>query len=71
MTPQQILALRTDRSFARRGAETYTKENAALLKANGIEPTFPHLRLDPEAEVPGLTGGIEQRGVSALPVLLD
>ncbi len=45
MTPLQILALRTDRAFARRAADAYTKDNAAALKAAGIEPTFPHLRL--------------------------
>ncbi|HEX7852783.1 MAG TPA: cytochrome P450 [Sphingobium sp.] len=31
---------------------------------------FPNLRLDPEAPAPFLTGGLEQRGMSALPVLL-
>jgi hypothetical protein len=45
MTAAQILALRTDRTFARRAAEAYTKDNAASLKAAGIEATFPHLRL--------------------------
>ncbi len=38
---------------------------SALLDA------FPNLRLDPDAEVPFITGGLEQRGPSALPVLLD
>lgn len=32
---------------------------------------FPQLRLDPAAPVPVLTGGLEQRGPSALKVLLD
>ncbi|HEX7871751.1 MAG TPA: hypothetical protein VF475_02495 [Sphingobium sp.] len=32
--------------------------------------TFPNLRLDPDAPAPFLTGGLEQRGLSALPVLL-
>ncbi len=32
---------------------------------------FPNLRLDPAAPVPFITGGLEQRGVSALRVLLD
>jgi hypothetical protein len=45
MTAPQILALRTGRAFARRAAEAYTKDNAASLKAAGIEATFPHLRL--------------------------
>ncbi len=38
---------------------------SALLDA------FPNLRLDPDAEVPFITGGLEQRGPSALPVLLN
>ena len=45
MTPAQILALRTDPAFARRGAEAYTKDNAAVLKATGLEASFPSLRL--------------------------
>ena len=45
MTPVQILALRTDVTFARRAAEVYTNDNAAVLKANGLEATFPRLRL--------------------------
>ena len=45
LTPLQILALRTDPAFSRRAAEAYTKDNAGVLKSNGIEPTFPHLRL--------------------------
>jgi cytochrome P450 len=31
---------------------------------------FPYLRLDPDRPSPFITGGLEQRGVSALPVLL-
>ena len=45
LTPPQILALRTDRGFARRAAEAYSKDNAASLKAAGLEATFPRLRL--------------------------
>jgi len=45
LSPAQILALRSDPAFARRGAEAYTNENAATLKANGFEATFPRLRL--------------------------
>ncbi len=41
----QILALRTERNFARRAAEAYTQSNAAYLAAQGLKPTFPHLRL--------------------------
>jgi len=32
---------------------------------------FPNIRFDPAMPAPYLTGGMEQRGVSALPVLLD
>jgi hypothetical protein len=45
MNMAQVLALRTNRAFARRAAEAYTKDNAASLKAAGLEATFPHLRL--------------------------
>ncbi|MDG2002503.1 MAG: cytochrome P450, partial [Novosphingobium sp.] len=37
---------------------------------NALLDTFPNLRLDPDAPAPFLTGGLEQRGPSALPVLL-
>jgi cytochrome P450 len=37
---------------------------------NALLDAFPDLRLDPEAPAPFLTGGLEQRGISALPVLL-
>ncbi|MCB2079037.1 MAG: cytochrome P450 [Novosphingobium sp.] len=37
---------------------------------NALFDAFPDLRLDPEAPVPFLTGGLEQRGPSGLPVLL-
>lgn len=45
LAPAQILNLRTDRAFARRAAEAYTQNNAAFLAAQGLNPTFPHLRL--------------------------
>ncbi len=45
LAPAAVLLLRTNRTFARRAAEIYTKENAASLAAAGIEPTFPRLRL--------------------------
>lgn len=38
---------------------------------NGLMDRFPKLRLDPEAPAPQLLGGLEQRGFSALPVLLQ
>lgn len=37
---------------------------------NALLDAFPTLRLDPGAPAPFLTGGLEQRGPSALPVLL-
>lgn len=37
---------------------------------NALLDAFPNLRLDPQAPLPYLTGGLEQRGMSALPVLL-
>jgi cytochrome P450 len=37
---------------------------------NALLDAFPNLRLDPDASAPYLTGGLEQRGVSAIPVLL-
>ncbi|TAL03060.1 MAG: cytochrome P450 [Rhodospirillaceae bacterium] len=37
---------------------------------NALLDAFPNLRLDPNAPVPYLTGGLEQRGMSAVPVLL-
>lgn len=40
-----LLALRTNRAFARRVAEAFTRDNAAHLAAAGIKPTYPNLRL--------------------------
>jgi hypothetical protein len=37
---------------------------------NGLMDRFPNLRLDPDAPAPQLVGGAQQRGMSALPVLL-
>ena len=37
---------------------------------NALLDAFPGLRLDPDAPAPFLTGGLEQQGVSGLPVLL-
>jgi cytochrome P450 len=37
---------------------------------NALLDTFPDIRLDPDAPTPFMTGGLEQRGPSALPVLL-
>lgn len=56
LTPQQILALRTDPALSRRAAEAYSLENAAILKASDIEPTYPNLRL---AFLLGVSGAIK------------
>jgi hypothetical protein len=45
LSEDAILRLRTDRSFARRCAETYSRENLAFLAEQGLQPTFGHLRL--------------------------
>ena len=37
---------------------------------NALLDAFPNIRLDPNAPAPFLTGGLEQRGMSAIPVLL-
>jgi cytochrome P450 len=37
---------------------------------NALLDHFPNLRLDPDAPAPFMTGGLEQQGVSGLPVLL-
>lgn len=37
---------------------------------NALLDAFPALRLDPDAPAPFMTGGLEQQGVSGLPVLL-
>ena len=45
LSSSAILALRTNRSFARRAAEAYTKDNAAHLTSEGLSASFPNLRL--------------------------
>lgn len=37
---------------------------------NALLDAFPHIRLDPDAPAPFITGGLEQQGPSGLPVLL-
>jgi cytochrome P450 len=37
---------------------------------NALMDHFPQMRLDPDAPAPFMTGGLEQQGVSGLPVLL-
>lgn len=41
----QVLALRTNREFARRAAERFTRDNILHLAGHGIAPTFANLRL--------------------------
>ncbi|MFM9943025.1 MAG: hypothetical protein ACKVP7_26440 [Hyphomicrobiaceae bacterium] len=45
LTPPQVLALRTDRPFARRAAEAFTRDNADVLAAQGLPTSFANLRL--------------------------
>jgi cytochrome P450 len=45
--------------------------NEMSVGINALLDAFPGLRLDPSAPAPCLAGGLEQRGVSALPVLLN
>jgi hypothetical protein len=40
-----VLALRTNRAFARRAASAFCKEALAFLSEQGLNPTFGHLRL--------------------------
>lgn len=65
LTDQQVLALRTKREFARSAAAAYTLENAAHLKAQGHEPTWPHLRL---AFLLGPTGASKVIGAGETPL---
>ncbi len=45
LLPAQILALRTNRVFARRAAEAFTRDNADILANNGQPATLGNLRL--------------------------
>lgn len=38
---------------------------------NGLLDRFPNMRLDPDAEPPTLAGGLEQRGMTAVPVVFQ
>jgi cytochrome P450 len=42
-----------------------------ICAIDGLLDRFPDLRLDPEAVAPQITGGLEARGMSAVPVLLN
>jgi len=50
------------------GMNVAKQEMAAAL--NALMDRFPAMRLDPAAPLPAILGGLEQRGMSALPVLL-
>jgi len=41
-----------------------------FVAINALLDAFPNIRLDPDAPAPHITGGLEQRGMSAIPVLL-
>lgn len=41
-----------------------------IAAVDGLLDRFPAMRLDPAAPEPRLTGGLEQRGLSAIPVIL-
>jgi hypothetical protein len=41
----EILELRRNRELSRRAAAAFCRENVAVLKEEGIRPTFAHLRL--------------------------
>jgi hypothetical protein len=45
LSPASVLALRTNRDFARRAAQAYTQDNANHLAAAGLPSTWPNLRL--------------------------
>lgn len=77
-----ILKLRTDRNFARRVAEAFTRDNALALAAADIQPSFANLRLaflvgaagairvlkaEPKTPVLAILG---RRVVSANPILI-
>ena len=43
--PTEVLKLRTNRAFARKAAEAFTRDNAFDLSAADIQPSFANLRL--------------------------
>jgi cytochrome P450 len=48
----------------------YVAKQEMTSAINGLMDRFPDLRLDPDAAPPQLVGGVEQRGMSAIPVRL-
>jgi cytochrome P450 len=51
------------------GMHVATAEMTVAL--NALFDNFPNMRLDPDATPPELIGGVDQRGMSAVPVRLD
>jgi len=49
----------------------YVAKQEMIAAINGLLDRFPRMRLDPDASAPQLLGGLEQRGMSAVPVLLQ
>lgn len=45
LSDEQVLALRTDRTYARRAAAIYSMENLAYLSGKGLKPSLGDLRL--------------------------
>jgi hypothetical protein len=45
LSDEEVLALRMHRTFARRAAAIYTRENLAYLTGQGLKPSFGDLRL--------------------------
>lgn len=45
LSDEQVLALRTDRDYARRAAAIYSMENLAYLSGKGLKPSLGDLRL--------------------------
>ncbi|TGD73395.1 cytochrome P450 [Mangrovimicrobium sediminis] len=50
------------------GLDVAKQEMSSAL--NALMDRYPNLRLDPDAPAPELLGGVEQRGMSAVPVVL-
>jgi cytochrome P450 len=48
----------------------FVAEVEMKVAINRLMDEFPNIRLDPSQEMPTIIGGLEQRGVSALHVLL-
>ena len=51
-------------------SEWYLVEQSTINDFARVTQDFAFIHIDPDAEAPFMTGGLEQRGPSALPVLL-